>query len=285
MPVHNGAKFLRRALDSLLCQTFQDFELIVSDNDSNDETWIILKEYEEINKHIHLYKQNCNIGAENNFSFVLQKAVGNYFMWAACDDWWDPEFIKQMVEGLDSHPKHGVAMCSVQRVHEDGTLFDEVIYAGNQALTDLGYRDIFRRMVKINPSLPIHLFIYGLFRAEFLKAIIKQPLQKSIAADRLLMSEVALATHFYSNKNVLHIRTVRKLSIQERYAEENLGHMWKDDLKEIKYIFSLLIRLTSSKNIPLLRKLVEIPFPWLLMLWRKRKAIVSSLRYRFLEIK
>jgi glycosyltransferase involved in cell wall biosynthesis len=281
MPVHNGAKYLRRAIDSLLCQTFRDFELIVSDNGSNDETWSILKEYEAIDKRIQLHKQIHNIGAENNFSFVLQKATGAYFMWAACDDWWDPEFIRQLAEGLDTHPKHGVAMCSVHRVNEDGTLVDKVIYAGKDALTNMSYREVFRRMAKIHSSPPIHLFIYGLFRTGFIKAVLIQPIQKSIAADRILMSEVALAIHFYSNPNVLHIRTVSRLSLSERYAEENIGQVWNDDLREMKYMFLFLMRLISSRNIPISRKLVEIPFPWLKMAWRRRKIIANSLLYRF----
>jgi glycosyltransferase involved in cell wall biosynthesis len=276
MPVYNGAKYLRRALDSLLCQSFEDFELIISDNGSDDETWSILKEYQEIDGRILAYKQTHNIGAEQNFSFVLQKAVGDYFMWAACDDWWHHTFIEKLLRGLDAHPTHGVAMCSVRRVHEDGAFIDEVIYTGIDALTNLSYGGLFRRMVKIHPSPPIHLFIYGLFRIEFLRSILKQPIQKSIAADRVLMSEVALATRFYSYANILHVRTVRSSSIAERYEKEGLGRAWKDNLRDSKYLIALLTRLIFSKNIPLKRKLLEIPGPWLLLLWRKRAALANS---------
>lgn len=277
MPVYNGAKYLRRALDSLICQTVKDLEIIISDNGSDDDTWDILKEYEKIDNRILLYRQNCNIGAEKNFAFVLQKARGHYFMWAACDDWWAPEYIENLADGLNSHPEHGVAMSSLHRVREDGTFFDKVIYAGQDDLTGLGYRDVFRRMAKIYPSPPVHLFIYGLFRTELLKKLLQQPFQKSIAPDRIFMCEAALATHFYSDPNVLHTRTVRNLSIAERYTEEQLGLVWKDNLRTVKYLIALLTRLVISRNIPLSRKLVEIPLPWLRLVWRQRKVLARSL--------
>jgi len=277
MPVYNGAKYLRRSLDSLLGQSFNDLEIIISDNGSNDETWEILEEYARIDRRIILFQQSSNIGAENNFAFVLQKAGGQYFMWAACDDWWATEYIEHLTEGLNSHPEHGVAMSSLHRIREDGTLVDKVIYGGNDALSGLDYRGVFQRMTKIYPSPPVHLFIYGLFRTELLKNLLRQPFQKSIASDRIFMCEAALTTHFYSEPNVLHIRTVRNLSVAERYAEEQVGLVWKDNLRTVKYLIALVSRLVVSRNIPLTRKLVEIPLPWLRLVWRQRKVLASSL--------
>src|SRR3989304_9744790 len=78
MPAYNGEKFIKRAIDSLLVQTYSNFELIVSDNASDDSTWEILNRYAAKDKRIRLYRQEYNIGALGNFRFVLSKASGKY---------------------------------------------------------------------------------------------------------------------------------------------------------------------------------------------------------------
>lgn len=94
MPVYNGERFIRKALDSLLAQTFTDFELIISDNASIDGTEGICRKYEKIDRRIRYIRQPKNMGAMWNFNFVLQEAQGEYFMWAATDDFWQPQFIE-----------------------------------------------------------------------------------------------------------------------------------------------------------------------------------------------
>lgn len=86
MPVYNGEPFIREALDSLLDQTFTNFELIISDNASTDGTEAICREYASKDERIRYVRQTENRGALANFQFVLDEAVGEYFMWAAHDD-------------------------------------------------------------------------------------------------------------------------------------------------------------------------------------------------------
>ena len=100
MPVYNGEQFIRAALDSLLKQTFKNFELIISDNASTDNTELICREYLKNDSRIRYFKQDKNLGAANNFQFVLNKAKGKYFMWAAHDDLWKKDFILKCVSLL-----------------------------------------------------------------------------------------------------------------------------------------------------------------------------------------
>jgi len=86
MPVYNGARFIREALDSLLAQTFTDYELIISDNASTDGTEAICREYAARDTRIRYVRQAENIGAFNNFEFVLVNAISECFMWMAADD-------------------------------------------------------------------------------------------------------------------------------------------------------------------------------------------------------
>lgn len=108
MPVFNGEKFIRKALDSLLTQTLTDFELIISDNASTDRTANICKEYAAKDKRITYTRQPENMGMLWNFSFVLNEAKAKYFMWAACDDIWDKGYIGQCVNYLDNKPDVGI---------------------------------------------------------------------------------------------------------------------------------------------------------------------------------
>lgn len=101
IPVYNGEYFIHRCLESLLAQTFTDFEIIISDNASTDSTHSICLEFAKKDKRIKIIRQNRNIGVIPNFDFVLQKASGKYFMWAAVDDYWYPEFINKNINVLE----------------------------------------------------------------------------------------------------------------------------------------------------------------------------------------
>lgn len=94
MPVYNGANYIREALDSLLAQTFADFELIISDNASTDKTAQICKEYADRDNRIIYFTQYHNIGAVANFQFVLNSARSALFMWAAHDDKWSKNYLQ-----------------------------------------------------------------------------------------------------------------------------------------------------------------------------------------------
>lgn len=102
MPVYNGEKFIRVALDSLLSQTFVDFELIISDNASTDGTEAICREYAARDLRIRYVRQSENRGAVVNFKFVLDDAVGEYFMWAAHDDHWGEHFLDHALRRINS---------------------------------------------------------------------------------------------------------------------------------------------------------------------------------------
>jgi glycosyltransferase involved in cell wall biosynthesis len=93
MPVFNGGAYIRDALDSLLAQTFTDFELIISDNCSVDDTQHICEYYAELDPRIRYVRQSCNKGPVANFKFVLDEACADLFIWAAHDDLWAQDFL------------------------------------------------------------------------------------------------------------------------------------------------------------------------------------------------
>lgn len=111
VPVYNGAATLSAALDSLLRQSFADFEIIISDNASTDRTADICKGYVNQDARVRYVRQSSNIGVELNFKYVLDQARAPYFMWAACDDIRSPEFLEENVRFLDAHPGYVASTC------------------------------------------------------------------------------------------------------------------------------------------------------------------------------
>lgn len=105
IPVFNGEKVLKKCLDSIINQTYGDFEIILSDNASTDMTSKICKDYEKKDARIKFFQQKSNKRSVWNFYFVLHQSKSQYFMWAAADDVWHRDFIKKNIEFLEKNPK------------------------------------------------------------------------------------------------------------------------------------------------------------------------------------
>ena len=112
MPTYNHSNLITRAIESLLNQSFHDFELIISDNASSDDTQIICQAYASRDPRIRYIRKPINIGAAANFEFVLKSARGIFFMWAASDDWWDQKFLETLHCGFKNHPECAAMFCT-----------------------------------------------------------------------------------------------------------------------------------------------------------------------------
>jgi glycosyltransferase involved in cell wall biosynthesis len=104
MPVWNGAAWIRRAIESALSQTFTDFELIISDNASTDETAAICQAYAAADARVRYIRQPDRLSAVENFRFVLSRSSSPYFIWLAADDWWRDGFLQRGTAMLDRDP-------------------------------------------------------------------------------------------------------------------------------------------------------------------------------------
>lgn len=101
LPVFNGEKFLGATLDSLLAQTYEDFELIIADNASTDSTADICRTYAALDKRIRYVRNQNNIGVYRNCNRVFGLSTGEYFKLASADDLCHPELVTRCVEVLD----------------------------------------------------------------------------------------------------------------------------------------------------------------------------------------
>lgn len=171
MPVYNGEKFLRGALEALLNQTFGDFELIVSDNASTDATQAICCEYAARDSRIRYIRQPENRGGLWNFDFVLQEARGTYFLWAAVDDLWSPDFLEALRACLEAHPEAVGAQGEYVRIDAGGTPIAPVT-----ANHEMENASRLGRILTLARQRTTNIYIYGLYRTAVLQRIRLKPL-------------------------------------------------------------------------------------------------------------
>lgn len=108
MPVYNGERYIREAIESILAQSFTDFELIISDNASTDQTEVICKKYLRMDPRIKYIQQAETININLNFKFLLDVAESKYFMWMACDDCWET---RDSLQKLMNKIEEGYSLC------------------------------------------------------------------------------------------------------------------------------------------------------------------------------
>jgi glycosyltransferase involved in cell wall biosynthesis len=123
LPVFNGENYLRAAIDSILAQTYRDFELIISDNASTDATQEICRNYVEKDQRVRYIRNAQNIGASANYNNAFRlSAAGEYFKWAAHDDLLTPTYLEMCVAALDREPDAVLAQPIVGVIDSNGTI-------------------------------------------------------------------------------------------------------------------------------------------------------------------
>jgi glycosyltransferase involved in cell wall biosynthesis len=198
--VYNGERFLRRALDSLLSQTFTDFELVLSDNGSTDDTPLICAEFAARDTRIRYYRADRNMGAGWNTRRVMSLASGKYFKLAAHDDRCEPTFLERCVEALESDPGVVVAYSKTRVVDEDGRFLEDYEWP-----------------LRTNSDDPVTRFydlllndhscyqMFGLVRMDALRKL--PPPGSFVNSDGIMLAQFGLLGRFYEVPEILFIST------------------------------------------------------------------------------
>jgi glycosyltransferase involved in cell wall biosynthesis len=95
---YNGEKYIREQLDSILEQTYKNFELIICDDCSTDSTRDILIEYEQQDNRIHIFFNTANIGFKKNFEKAISLCKGEYIALSDQDDIWTNNHLEVLLE-------------------------------------------------------------------------------------------------------------------------------------------------------------------------------------------
>jgi glycosyltransferase involved in cell wall biosynthesis len=122
IPVFNGQEFLPELLDSLLRQTFADFEIVICDNASIDRTQDICREYARRDSRVRYTCNERNLGANPNFNRVFELSTAPFFKWAAHDDLYHHDYLEACVRLLDENPGVVLAHTGTAFIDETGEL-------------------------------------------------------------------------------------------------------------------------------------------------------------------
>lgn len=189
LTVFNSERYLDECIQSLLAQTFEDFELIISDNASTDRTREIALAYARRDKRISYLRNRTNIGVAGNFNQVFRLSSGEFFKWAAYDDLCAPDFLRCCVDILDCDP--GVVLAYPRTVGIDEYGRATLRNAPGPDLTSVDPAVRFARIMQA-PFWTTSLF--GVIRAEVMSRTGLMP--SNAAGDHVLLAELSLHGRF-----------------------------------------------------------------------------------------
>jgi glycosyltransferase involved in cell wall biosynthesis len=222
LPVYDGERYLRAALDSLLSQTFDDVELIICDNASTDGTEAVCRTYAASDPRIRYFRNATNLGAMRNFDLAFAHARGRYFKWAAADDLVEREFVRRCVEVLDREPEVVLCHSETRIIDEHGDTIGDYAYPRGHA----GSARPSRRFRDVLAEDRWCFELFGVIRTETMRQT--RLLAGHVGSDRTFLAELALRGRFHILPEPLFLnrdhpeRTVRRFPAHHlRAAHEN----------------------------------------------------------------
>jgi glycosyltransferase involved in cell wall biosynthesis len=215
MPVYNRPVEMSRALDSVLAQSYQDIEIVISNNCSpNFKVDEIIKEYLQRDSRIRYYFQKEALPVIDNFKFVLEKASGEYFLWLSDDDWIDISYIEECQNYLQNNPDYNLA-CGECSYHAKSAEFISKI-----KMPSLDSVSPSQRVIQYYRNVKLNGYFYGMRKTSLSRAI---PLQNKLAFDWLYLAAIVYRGKSKVLENIsMHI-TEGGLSNDTVELNKNLG--------------------------------------------------------------
>lgn len=201
MPVYNGEEYLGEAIESLLTQTFSDFELIISDNASTDRTADICRAYAARDPRVRYVRNGTNLGAARNYNQVVELARGKYFKWASHDDVCAPQLLERCVAVLEREPAVVLCYARTQFIDEEGQVIEkhEDRFDLRSSSPHERFAGVFEAPGWCNP-------IFGVVRTDVLRQTAL--IGGYYSSDRVLLAELALRGRFYEVPEYLFSRRI-----------------------------------------------------------------------------
>ena len=234
VPVYNAGALLGRTLESLLGQSMADFELIISDNASDDDTAAVCQDFLRRDHRIRYFRQPRNLGAPANWNFVARHAQGTFFKWAGARDLCDRDFLAKCLRVLQAD--HRAVLCYGRTVFIDE--HDQIIGEPVPDLQVLEERpsDRFRHVCR---NLRLNNAQCGLIRMEALR---RTRLDRSYPnGDSVLMAELALQGKFILLDDTLFLRRLHRradgsFQTGSRSSEELLQMFWPGAMRASPFL-------------------------------------------------
>lgn len=250
LPVYNGEKYLRQAIESILNQDFSDFELIISDNASTDATEKICRSFAAQDRRLRYIRQENNLGAAPNYNLLVELARGPYFKWQAHDDNLLPSFLSQCMTAMQLNPDAVLAYPMTSVIDGSGDeigLFDDGLAlpqsTPHERLQGYLRQNFMRHRGLCNP-------IFGIIRINELRRT--RLIQDFLASDLILLAHLALLGKFVALPDVLFERRVHPgISTAAQESNADLRRWFNTSAKSRLRLFDnqLSLRVTHIRNL------------------------------------
>jgi glycosyltransferase involved in cell wall biosynthesis len=198
LPVYNSSAYVAQSIDAILGQTFEDFELIISDNASTDDTGDTCRQYVKQDSRVRYFRQPKNVGLAPNHNFCVERAEAALFKWAAGDDLYARDLLEKCVTALDENPKVVLAHSWTAMIDGNGTFYQANAYplATSAARAPERFRSVLNDSGGDDDG--------GVMRkGVLLKTAMKESYHH---ADRTIIAELALYGPFYQVPDWLYFR-------------------------------------------------------------------------------
>lgn len=226
LPVFNGEGLVERAIESVLAQSFDDFELVISDNGSTDGTEDICRSYAAKDQRIRYYRNHTNLGGSKNFTRSFELCSAEYFRWQSHDDELAPDFLLRCVEILDEDPSVVLAFSKMSIIDEHRTVIKQDLPLRPPKVDSRKPQERFTNLIIDRHGC---FYVWGLMRTQVVRQTRLLPAYTS--SDRAFLAEVGLHGRYSVAPEILFLlghhsgRSVKEFSFYER------GVWWDPSLK------------------------------------------------------
>lgn len=141
LPVYNGEKYLRESIQSVINQTYSNWELIIVDDASTDSSPDIIREFAKTDNRIRFITNPTNQKLPESLNIGFRQASGEYLTWTSDDNLYAGDAFKIMAEALDEEPEYGMVFCDMSYIDENGDITGDNSVRGKKDTTKLYLRD------------------------------------------------------------------------------------------------------------------------------------------------
>jgi glycosyltransferase involved in cell wall biosynthesis len=211
LPVYNGENYVAAAIESMLAQTFADFELIITDNASTDRTGEICRKFADADSRVRYHRNERNVGGARNQTLAVQMARGRYVRLSAHDDKIAPTHLEECVALLEKRPDVVIAFTRTVVIDEVGAEVSQ--YRSTRGTADTPSRR-FRELIFRDHNCDA---VYGIIRGHVLRSV--RPMENFIDSDKVFLCRLAFQGPFVSIDRPL---------FSKRYHPKNWVGNWRD---------------------------------------------------------
>jgi glycosyltransferase involved in cell wall biosynthesis len=271
MPVHNGEKFVGAAIEAHLNQTFEDFEMIITDNASTDRSEEICRAYAEKDARIRYYRNPENLGASVNYRRCFELSTGQYFRWTPSDDLVSPNLLERAVDILDHDSSVFVAYARTKLIDGQGRIigdFDEKLHLMHD-LPSQRWKEAIRNMRLGN----LH---YGLSRSDtFRKTGL---LRNYTGGDFPLIAEMSLYGKFCEISDAFFYRRLHEGASSAMIGADEVMAFYDPQKRKRLFLYNWVhlgahLRSVARAPIPLAEKVRIYGFQARWVFWGRREYI------------